>query len=312
MKHRQPQGWDSGLTFLVIGCIIILACLLLGPRVMGADWEPGYRFSETLDTMFTMFYRDNALDDSSAGRADDNEYDTTFTYTAGEYIRCKLWYKFDINDEWAMWTEDYYSGSLTGTGPYSVTFLTWDSTTDLAVPAHLTIRPVDQSGHAANITTEATGYGTANLTADSFVVLENNAGWTQDNTLDTIVVVDATDTFTIYMDQFAPDAPGGENFCAVHGWLKEVRDLATIKIKRVKISFTPTKVVLNSCDDVGLVGGSVSTITDDEGYFTQDLLYSSCMLDDDGNMIEYRVTIEGYDGETLITVPDADSYRIWE
>lgn len=315
MRQKQPRGWDSGLTFLLIGCILILACLLIGPKVMGADWRPGpYRFPAVLDTAYTCFYEDDVLDDSSAGRADVNNYDTIFTYTPGSYIKCIVYYKYHEDDEWGAWSEEYYSASLTGTGPYSATFLTWDSTTDLAVPAHLTIRPVDQSTHAANITTGADGHGTANLTIDSFVVLENNAGWTQDNDLDTIVVAGANDTFTIYMDQYAVDAPAGGDFCAVVGYLTEIRDLATVKIKNVKVCFTPTAAVRNSCNDTWPVGGKVCTFTNDEGIFTDDLLYSSCMVDEDGEEVEYEVTIEGIDiGDVFITVPDADIYYItWE
>lgn len=314
MRQKQPRGWDSGLTFLLIGCILILACLLIGPRVMGADWRVPYNFPAVYDTAYTCFYEDFVLDDSSKGRADDNDYDTTFSYAVGSYLRCILWYKYDASDEWGTWTLEYNSASLTGAGPYSATFLTWDTTTDLAVPAHLTIRPVDQSSHAANITTGADGYGTANLTIDSFVVLENNSGWTQDNDLDTIVVAGANDTFTIYMDQYAPEEPAGGDFCAVYGYLTEIRDLATVKIKNVKVCFTPTAAVRNSCNNTWPVGGTVCTFTNDEGIFTDDLLYSSCMVNKDGDAVQYKVTIEGIDiGDVYITVPDDAMYQVtWE
>ena len=217
MRHKtRPPMWQIALLFFG-GVFIIGAMIMRCGDAGSADWRPGYNFPADLDTMYTTFYRDNVLDDSSAGRTGVNSYDTIFTYTPGEYIRCILWYKYDTaNDEWATWTEEYYSASLTGTGPYSVTFLTWDSTTDFAVPrVALTVRPVDQSSHAASPKTDASGYGTANLTADSFVVMEDVPGWTQDNTLDTIVVSGANDTFTVYMDQYAPDAPPGGQVCAV-------------------------------------------------------------------------------------------------
>ena len=301
----------------------------------GADWRAEYNFPAVYDTAYTCFYEDDVLQDSSAGRADDNDYDTIFTYTAGSYLKCILWYKYDATDEWGTWTKDYYSATAAGVdygrvydtgavlltdsshlfgggsgGPYTVTFLTWDSTTVLAVPTvSLTIRPVDQSTHTDGITTGPNGYGSANLTADSFVVIESEAGWTQDNILDTIVVVDVTDTFTIYMDQYAPDAPAGANYCAVWGYLSEIRDSPSLKTKRVKVTFTPTKAVNNVCENTGLIVGSATAETDDAGYFAQNLLYSSCMLDG-ADSIQYKVTVEGYDRSWLITVPDGVSHQV--
>lgn len=312
MRHRQPRGWDSGLTFLLISGIIVLAALFGGPLVMGADWRVQARFTADYDTAYTLFYENMVLQDSSAGRADDNEYDTTFTYTTGNYLQCFIWYKYYADDEWGTYDFEYYSASATGDGPYSVTFLTWDSTTDMAVPrVDLTVRPVDQSSLAGKPKTDASGYGTANLTADSFVVIEDVPGWTQDNTLDTFLVTGANDTFTVYMDQFDPGAPSGANFCIVYGYLSESRDATTRRIKNRKICFTPTKTVRNSCSDTWIVSGTVKATTNENGIFQIELAYSSCMIDDDGNEVKYTVTIEGEDGETEITVPDADSYQMW-
>ncbi len=310
-RKRRPPLWMIFLLF--VGFVMIIAGLIMRcDDAQGADWTPRYNFSENLDTMYTCFYRNNVLDDSSFGRADTSTYETTFTYTTGEYIQSKLQYKFHADDKWATWTEDYYSSLTVGDGPYSVTFLTWDSTTDMAVPrVDLTIRPVDQSSHAADPITDASGYGTANLTADSFVVIEDVPGWTQDNTLDTFLVTGANDTFTVYMDQFSPDAPSGANFCTVYGYLTEARDALTTKVKFVEICFTPTETVRNSCDDTRIVSGPVCATTNANGIFQIDLVYSSCMLNDDGNEVQYKVTIEGEDGFTLITVPDADGYMIW-
>lgn len=214
-QKRRPPLWIIALLFIAV-MFLLGALIMRCDDAQGADFRPGYNFSEDLDTMYTCFYRDGVLDDSSAGRTNTNTYDTIFTYTLGEYVEVFLWYKFHADDEWATWTEDYYSASLTGTGPYTVTFLTWDSTTDLAAPrVDLTIRPVNQSTHTASPKTDASGYGAANLTADSFVVIEDMPGWTQDNTLDTIVVSGANDTFTVYMDFIDVPVASGSQVCAV-------------------------------------------------------------------------------------------------
>ena len=260
-KDRLPT-----ITAWVIG-IFLGVCGLVG-QVWGADWRVPANFPATYDTAYTCFYEDFVLDDSSAGRANDNDYDTTFTYTAGSYLRCIIWYKYDAADEWGTWTWEYNSAAAStmdsttsyqatlgvlldytstyqggsGSGKYSVTVVTKDSANNQRIPdIPIVIRTVDQLTQVASIVTGPDGEATYNVdTAKNYVYIAGGPSNLWDFAAYCTVEVSGSQIDTIYGDLNVPAPAPTVNFVRVYldVGTGEVDSTSGAMIPRDRIEYT--------------------------------------------------------------------------
>jgi hypothetical protein len=196
---------------------------------------------------------------------------------------------------------------------YAYVFYTYDSTISQSVPRmDLLVRPEDQSNLSGDGTTDESGYATIPLGLGNYIVLEEEAGYTQDNGIDSFEVSGA-DTFTVYVDQWDPGSPVDTMYCLVDGYLGEIRNVLTERVKNVKVCFTPGGYGRDTCNSVGVVPEEVCTRTDTLGYFSQQLLWSVCHLSNSDDSLQYEISIEGSDMKHKIWVPATSSYRVtWE
>ncbi|HET6455555.1 MAG TPA: hypothetical protein VFI02_14210 [Armatimonadota bacterium] len=217
------------------------------------------------------------------------------------------------------------SASLTGDGDNSWTIAVKD-TTDGVTPvvlldyAKLTIRSI--AGTVLYVQdTEGDGKKSFNVAADSFTVQVSKGGTSflhvpgagTSHTKDTIVVSGDPQTDTVYgfMNITLPPAPLQDNVCATWGY---VSDFLQGQRQYATITFTLAAPAFNVCDSSTLVMDSYETQSDDSGYYSANLVWSSCLQNADGNAVEYKVTIKYQEAGTRsasFAIPDSASYRIW-
>jgi len=335
--------WERHEIGLIIAALLLV--LFLGSRAWSADLIYKFGPPEAVDSVQFVWVIDqnwaHTRTDSSGWYEDFGHIITdTLSYVDGDYIDVWIEYKYSASDTLAMVPYFSYNSAAastldsvtvagavydvasgnpslflggTGSGAYSVTVVTYDSTISQAIPGvKVVVWDVAQSAtQAGPVKTGIGGDTTFNLDAGNYVYIAKSPGYTFP-TYDT-VSVSGSQTDTIFGDQFDPGSPAGASFCRVYGWISELRDTTTNLVGNVRICFESKSAVRNACDSTWPIFYSVCTRTDSSGYFSQDLLYSSCLLDRDSDTTTYKIYIEGQDIKKTITVPDASSYRVtWE
>jgi len=158
-----------------------------------------------------------------------------------------------------------------GTGPYSVTIVSYDTVNSCLIPyTTVAIRNLTQTASYGTPNTGATATGTANLTADTFLFIAAAAGNTF-KTYDTHVVTGAQ-TDTVKGAEFEPDSPPSPDYATVYGY---IYDSWGTPIRGAKITAQRTAKA-NATDTTGtpviISAQAVSTDTDTLGYFALQLL----------------------------------------
>jgi len=197
------------------------------------------------------------------------------------------------------------SGVSAGSGAYSFTIQTYDSSVGMAIPyALIGVRNVDQSSLVATGKSGVTGRAAFNLDADSFVVVTTASGYIF-GAYDT-VVVGGTGVDTIYCDQFDPGAPSFPTLCRVYGHLFTV-DGQPEEDAAVS-AWLPSGVARFG---LAVISPSpVNTTSDSTGYFYLDLVPSDSLAPAGS---KYEFSISRRDGTILrqrLAVPDSTSWRL--
>ena len=197
------------------------------------------------------------------------------------------------------------SGVSGGSGAYSFTLLTFDTSLSQIIPqAGLAVRNVSQTSLIAAGRTDSEGRATFNLDADSFVVVATAAGYSF-NAYDTVVVA-GTGSDTLIGDQFDPGAPSSPGLCRVYGYLYDIN--GEPEPGASVTAHLPSGVA--QFDIVIVSPYSISTTTDNDGYFFLDLIPSDSLIPPG---IKYEFTISRTDGTILrqrLTVPDTTLWRL--
>ncbi|MCK4373661.1 MAG: hypothetical protein KAW61_10955, partial [candidate division Zixibacteria bacterium] len=197
------------------------------------------------------------------------------------------------------------SGIASGSGAYSYTIQTYDTSVGQAIPyAQIGVRNIDQSALIAVGKADVMGRATMNLDADSFVVVATASGYVF-GSYDTVVVSGAG-VDTIFCDQFDPGAPFFPTLCRVYGHLfsadGQPEEDAAIS------AWLPSGVARFGV--VVISPSPVKTTSDSTGYFYLDLVPSDSLIPSD---TEYEFSISRRDGTILrqrLTVPDSTSWRL--
>ncbi|HWR83534.1 MAG TPA: hypothetical protein VN285_09540 [Candidatus Deferrimicrobium sp.] len=197
------------------------------------------------------------------------------------------------------------SGISGGSGAYSFTLVTYDSTIDQVIPlAGVAVRNVSQSALIASGKASSAGTASFNLNGASYVVIATAPGYIF-KPYDT-VVVSGTGTDTLFGDQFDPGAPASPELCRVYGF---VYDLKGQPEEGASVTaYLPSGVARITN---GIVSPySVSASTDTAGYFFLDLIPSNSLSPSGA---KYELTISRTDGTILrqrVAVPDSTQWRL--
>jgi hypothetical protein len=132
-------------------------------------------------------------------------------------------------------------------------------------------------------------------------------------TYDTIVV-SATQSDTIFLTAFDPEAPADSAYCRCWFHISSLRNHPTFGVylgtKGVQVCFTPLYRVHNSCNNTWSTAGPFCEATDSVGYVYVDLVWSSCLLKGD-NPVQYKLEIDKKIAIEAFTVPDSASYKVF-
>ena len=210
-----------------------------------------------------------------------------------------------IRGSFGKYLDTEVSGISSGSGAYSFTLITFDSSNSQVIPqVSLAVRNVSQTSLVASSRTDTEGAATFNLDNDSFVVVATAPGYSFD-TYDTIIVSGAGSD-TIFGDQFDPGAPAAPQLCRVYGFLFDINgqpEEGASVTAHLPSGVTQYSVVIVS-------PYSVSTTTNSNGYFFLDLIPSDSLIPPGA---KYEFTISRTDGTILrqrLTVPDSGTWRL--
>lgn len=210
-----------------------------------------------------------------------------------------------VSGSFGKYLDTEVSGVSSGTGAYSFTIQTFDSSVGLAIPfASLGVRSVDQSSLIAVGKSDNLGRASFNLDADSFLVVASASSYVFGG-YDTVVVTGAG-VDTIYCDQFDPGAPEFPTLCRVYGHLFTANGVpeedATVS------AWLPSGV--SRFGMVVISPAPVSTTSDSTGYFYVDLVPSGSL---NPANTKYEFTISRRNGTILrqrLVVPDSTTWRL--
>jgi len=176
-----------------------------------------------------------------------------------------------------------WTAAAGGSGIYADTIVLVDTSgTDVAVQGiKVEVRSSGSVVQGGAQWTDANGKTIWSLDADTYTIISSGSGYTFPNA-SVVVAGNASDTVTGY-NSFETPSPAGGNLCTVYGWL---RDIAEDSLQYADIEFVLTEEAYNTCDSTIIATKRKSVRTNAAGYFTIDLLKSSCMDD-----AEYKVTV---------------------
>ena len=179
------------------------------------------------------------------------------------------------------------SGLGVGSGLYSFAIVVIDSTNDQPLPyASVAIRNLLQSALIAVGATDGDGRVTFNLNAGSFAVIARAQGYIFGG-CDTIVV-EGSAVDTVYGGRFDPGLPSLPLLCRVYGFLYDVNGLpvagATVSVGLPSGMSRSVPLLISPF--------SVTTTTDNNGYFFVDLIPSQ-LLTPDGTLYEITISTSG-------------------
>ena len=197
------------------------------------------------------------------------------------------------------------SGVSSGSGAYSFTIQTYDSSVGLAIPyASLGVRSVDQTSLVAVGRSDILGQTSFNLDTDSFLVVATASGYVFGG-YDTLVVTGAG-VDTIFCDQFNPGAPTFPVLCRVYGHLFSADGIPE---EDASVSaWLPSGVARFGLTVIS--PSPVNTSSDSTGYFYLDLVPSDSLTP---TGTKYEFSISRSDGTILrqrLSVPDSTSWRL--
>lgn len=199
-----------------------------------------------------------------------------------------------------------------GTGDKSITVFAYRTSDSTPIGgATIAAYNIAQSVLQALGTTDTdSGKATMNVDSGLAVLVGSLTGYTWP-TYDTHTVGDGASD-TIWGTWYTPDASGSANLCAVYGYIRNVNGVG---VPDVEVRFTLPGLFRNICDSTRLPYPDSYGYTNDSGYFTVPLVYSSCWESPEPNdTVKYRVIIgDAADTDDWIIVPDSIAYRvIWE
>jgi hypothetical protein len=191
-----------------------------------------------------------------------------------------------------------------GSGAYSVTFVTYDTTNDQVVPGVcLAVRNLDQTVLLASVVTDVSGRASANLDVAAYLISATAPGYLFD-AYDTVTISGAGSD-TVRGTWFDPGTPGSPSLCRVYGYLFTTDGKAEAG---ARISaWLPNGVTLSS--NVIISPTPVATTTNDLGYFYLDLVPSTLLT----GHPKYEITINRSDGTILrkrLSVPDTGNWQL--
>ncbi len=197
------------------------------------------------------------------------------------------------------------SGIGSGSGIYSHSVVTYDSTIDQVIPGVVTaVRNLDQTSLLAVGRTDPDGIVSFNLDAGSYLLVASASGYLFQTPAPIEVTGGSIDT--VFGEQFDPGTPSSPNLCRVYGYLY---DLNGNPDEGVTVSATlPSGVV--RFDGIIVSPHRVSTVTDSEGYFSLDLIPSTA-LTPSGTL--YELAVSRTDGILLrqrLAVPDSGNWQL--
>lgn len=197
------------------------------------------------------------------------------------------------------------SGVSSGGGAYSITLITYDTTTSLTIPlAGLAVRNLTQSSLVAVGRSNSSGVAGFNLDADSFLIIASAPGYLF-SVYDTVVVSGAQ-TDTVYGNWFDPGTPSVAGLCRMYGFLYDFngqpeKDVTVAAMLPAGVSRT-SYVIISPFE--------VTAITDSTGYFYIDLVPSDSLIPN-GQL--YEITLSRNDGTILrqrLSIPTTSTWQL--
>jgi hypothetical protein len=191
-----------------------------------------------------------------------------------------------------------------GSGAYSVMFVSYDTTRDQVVPGVcLSVRNLDQTVLLASVVTDVSGRASANLDIADYLITATAPGYLFD-AYDT-VAISGEGSDTVRGAWFDPGTPGSPALCRVYGYLFTTDGKAETG---ARISaWLPGGVTMSS--NLIISPTPVETTTNDLGYFYLDLVPSTLLT----GHPKYEITINRSDGTILrkrLSVPDAGNWQL--
>lgn len=250
------------------------------------------RISEILDTLQDG---SNGIDVNLGAVA--SEFADTLYQRDSSVFSPAFWHKLALSSD---------SGNVaTLGGAYACNLVIYDSANAQVVPnASVSIRNLTQTALIAVGSSGSNGVGTFNLSADSFLISCLAPGYIF-SAFDTLVVTGGI-TDTLFGYQFDPGSPANPAFCRVWGYLYDLSGTAQAD---AEITASLPQGVVRIGNTI-VSPFSVSTTSDDYGYFYLDLIPSVNMIPD---TTHYEISISLTNGTILrqrLVVPDSTNWKL--
>lgn len=201
----------------------------------------------------------------------------------------------------------YTGGTVPGAGPYTISILTVDTLSGVAVDTIVegvvvTVTNLSTGMKVDSKTSLATGFTYWNLGATSYEIKgkKTRYAWAYDTVT---YSADSTDTLEGY--NVSISAGTGASTCNVYGTAINI-DGAAAAFARVVFSLKGEAV--DTCNDIVIANFSIKVDADINGLFEQELIYSSCLGGKKYSVIIYH--LDGSSKEFTITVPNAATYEV--
>lgn len=271
-----------------------------------------------LDSTILLDYHGGTVDTLDTMRLAVTAIDTQIVISGTGYHRIVLWGVYNgYPNEWyevKVWEVPFTtSADLTGGGAYNATVYAIDTSgTDDSVSGIL-VTAKDATGTVKGyIATNSAGYALFHVDSGQWTFLAPvDGGYVWNDTVCTLVA--ANTTFDMYGYDLAVGAPAGDSLCRVYGYVYDAQSNA---LEGVTITYVINKSpIWDICNDQIIGGIRGDTITDVNGYFAFDLLYSKCLQKSSSgtaaNGIPYTFDVIYPEGSGVVdkpfTVPAQDS-----
>jgi len=197
------------------------------------------------------------------------------------------------------------SGISGGSGTYSISIVTYDSSSSQTVAGtNIIIRNITQSSLIAIGQTDSNGKIDFNLNADSFIVIAAAPGYVF-SSYDTMVVT-GTGIDTTLGYSFEIDLPSSPDICRVWGYLYDFQGVPEAGI--TVAAFLPKGVVKYS--GIIISPYAIATVTNSSGMFYLDLIPSEELNPSDS---KYEISIRHSDGTILrqrLLIPNQSFWQL--